>query len=289
MKAAILNGKLYQGDACDRLTISAADRGFLLGDGLFETLPVLNGHPLWWPEHRQRLNESAQLLDLPVNEEVLEDGISQLCTLSFQAEPSNAILRIALSRGAGGRGLLPPASPSPTLLATLTPLPQNLAFEDMKLASCGIRRNEYSITARIKSSNYLDNIQAAREAEAAGADDALLRNTYGSIASTSIGNIFALFGKCLITPPLADGVLAGVMRGQLLSLAPQWGFEVVEASLAPEDAKKADGLFMTNSLRFIRRVTALDGHAFPSATNDPIAQLQSALRAHIAKLTGAAL
>jgi branched-chain amino acid aminotransferase len=286
MKAAILNGTLYQGDTCDSLNLSASDRGFLLGDGLFETLPVLNGQPLWWSDHKDRLTRSAGMIDLPLDMELLDQMIERLSAVS---DGQSAILRIAVSRGAGGRGLLPPDAPKPTLLATLVPLPAGLAFADVTLATSTIRRNEHSVTARIKSCNYLDNILAAREAEKAGAGDALLLNTAGNVACTTIGNLFALEGNRLTTPPLADGVLPGILRGQLLALANRWGFECREASIDLQTLKKADGLLMTNSLRFIRRVTELDGHRFTSTPDDRIAHLQSSLRQHVVTVTGTAL
>ncbi|SFO28830.1 branched-chain amino acid aminotransferase [Cohaesibacter marisflavi] len=283
MKATMLNGTLYIDEACDDVSLSASDRGFLLGDGLFETLPVLHGAPLWWQEHRARLTQSANRLEMSLDPVMLEHTVSQLAALSSEA---NAILRIALSRGSGGRGLLPPEEARPTLLATLAPLPDGLAFQDMSLATSIIRRNAQSLTASIKSNNYLDNVAAAQQAEQAGVSDALLLNTEGKIACTTIGNLFSLHGNRLTTPPVSDGVLPGIVRQQLLTLAPQWGFVATEASLSPEDIKKADGLFMTNSLRFIRRVTAWDDHAYTAAPDDPISQLQTHMRDYVAKLTG---
>lgn len=289
MKATMLNGTLFRDEACEHVRLPASDRGFLLGDGLFETLPVLRGTPLWWPEHRTRLTQSAKRLGLPLDHALLDETVMQLAALSGDA---NTILRIAVSRGSGGRGLLPPTKAQPTLLATLAPLPDGLAFQDMTLATSSIRRNAHSITASIKSNNYLDNIMAAQQAEQAGASDALMRNTDGRIASTTIGNLFALHGNHLITPPVSDGVLPGILRQQILALAPQWGFKASEATLMPDDIKKADGLIMTNSLRFIRRVTAWDDIAFavkPDDPIDPIAHLQARMRDHVANRTGVAL
>lgn len=286
MKATMLNGTLFRDEACDHVRLPASDRGFLLGDGVFETLPVLRGTPLWWPEHRTRLTQSAKRLGLPLDHALLDETVTQLAALSGDA---NTILRIAVSRGSGGRGLLPPAKAQPTLLATLAPLPDGLAFQDMTLATSSIRRNAHSLTASIKSNNYLDNIMAAQQAEQAGACDALMLNTDGRIACSTIGNLFALHGNHLTTPPVSDGVLPGILRQQILALAPQWGFEASEATLMPDDVKKTDGLIMTNSLRFIRRVTAWDDIAFAVKPDDAIAHLQARMRDHVANLTGVAL
>ena len=219
MKAMILNGDLFEGKACEAVSIPASDRGFLLGDGLFETLPVINGKALWWSDHKERLLKSAKILALPVHDDGLDACVSQLSAL---AKEEQAILRIALSRGSGGRGLLPPATPDLTCLATLAPLPAGLAFADATLATSAIRRNEHSVTATIKSNNYLDNIIAAQQAGEKGADDALLLNTAGAMACTTIGNLFAIFGKTLKTPPISDGVLPGIMRAKILQFAQLW-------------------------------------------------------------------
>nr|WP_321456781.1 aminodeoxychorismate lyase [uncultured Cohaesibacter sp.] len=283
MKATFLNGVLYQGEDSENAPLSTSDRGFLLGDGLFETLPIIQGTALWWEDHKSRLIASAALLEIPLQLEQIEEAVCRLCALS---QNENSILRIAISRGCGGRGLLPPSTPSPTLVATLAPLPEGLAFQDVTLATSTIRRNEHAITSTIKSSNYLDNILSARQAEKAGAGDALLLNTASKVAGTTIGNIFAIDGNKLITPPVSDGLLPGIMRAQLLKLAPQWGFEMIEASLTYSELNKADGLFMTNSLRFIRRITKLDDHQFAYDKDDHIQQLKTHLANLIGKLTG---
>ena len=82
MKATMLNGTLFVGEDCDDVSLSASDRGFLLGDGLFETLPVLHGAPLWWQEHSARLTQSANRLGMSLDHVMLEHTVSQLAALS---------------------------------------------------------------------------------------------------------------------------------------------------------------------------------------------------------------
>ncbi|WP_316861227.1 aminodeoxychorismate lyase [uncultured Cohaesibacter sp.] len=286
MIAVSLNGSLYQdeGDAAPRLSVT--DRGFLLGDGLFETLPILGGHPLWWPEHLARLRRAAKWIGLPLNEVLIDEMLVQMCK---ESAGQNAILRFTISRGSGGRGLLPPDMPKPTVLATLTPLPERLAFEEMSLVTSTIRRNETSPTSQIKSLTYLDNILAARQAGQSKADDALMLNTSGNVACSTIGNLFALYDDLLVTPPCSDGCLPGILRQNLLTLAPEWGFRVKTASLTPQELKKADGLIMTNSLRIIRRVSRLDSHPYDPSRNKAIGCLQQRMRDEIEKQTRVSL
>lgn len=262
-----------------------ADRGALLGDGLFETLPIWNNQTVWLDKHLERLMTAASSLGFSPDPSDLEAAIAPV--LPFAKESGgNAILRLTLSRGSGGRGLLPPDPCQPNRLATLSPFPLAMAFADMAVATSSIRRNEGSPTSRIKSLGYLDNILATKEAAQACAEDALLLNNRGHICCTTICNIFAIFGNHIITPKLDDGVLNGIMRQKLLELLPQAGFTVEEASLTPKDIKKADGLFATNSLRVIRRIVKLDDQPYSAQAGDAIERCQNVMKHHLAEEFG---
>ncbi|PLW77370.1 aminotransferase class IV [Cohaesibacter celericrescens] len=286
--AICLNGQCFVDQDSQAAMISVTDRGLLLGDGLFETLPILNGHALWWERHQKRLVKSANEIGLPLDTKQITESVKKLCEIS---QGSNSILRVTVTRGSGGRGLLPAPNQSPTILASLAPLPANLAYQEAKLITCNIRRNEQSPTSRIKSLNYLDNILASQEAERHGADDALMLNTCGMATCSTIGNLFAVFGNQIVTPPISDGVLPGILRGQLLEHSSKWGHELSEDSLTSDQLKKADGLFLTNSLRIMRRVIQLDGRIFTrrDAPEDLISNLQARMNTLISIETGITL
>ncbi len=231
--------------------ISAADRGFTLGDGLFETLRCREGEPLHLDAHLARLAEGAAVLGIALP--LPPAGLAGAMRATLAANGlSTAALRLTLTRGPGPRGLLPPAAPNPTLLITAAPLPPPLPPARLITATV-TRRNQCSPLSRIKSLNYLDNILARMEAQRAGADDALLLNTLGLVAETSVANLFALVNGALLTPPLADGALPGVMRGRVIMTG-----GAAERSLMPADLAGASEIFLTNSLG-IRPVGALDG------------------------------
>ena len=287
-KAISLNGQLFKGSELEMAHISPADRGLLLGDGLFETLPILKGQALWWDRHRSRLLTAADTIGLALEAGQLDDIVAQMERASDEA-PS--ILRLTVTRGSGGRGLLPPHPAAPMMMATLAPLSLGFPFQDVRLVTSPIRRNETSPTASIKALAYLDNILATKDAEVRGADDALLLNTADRVASTTISNLFMVDGVTLVTPPISDGVLPGILRQVLLEQAPRLGLTVLERSIGPAELKKADGLFLTNSLRIIRRVTRLDDTSLdlsPTGTkgNDVIARLRAHMRDLIRELTG---
>jgi branched-chain amino acid aminotransferase len=132
-------------------------------------------------------------------------------------------------------------------------------FRPVTLAATAIRRNPASVACRHKTLSYIDNVAAAREAAAQGAEDALMLNTKGAVACSTIANLFLLKGQSLITPARDQGILTGVMRQALIHSAARLGLSVEERAVKPAELKKADAVFLTNSLRFIRPVTALDG------------------------------
>jgi branched-chain amino acid aminotransferase len=253
MKRVWLNTKLIKG----KLPMSSHDRGMTLGDGLFETLAVRDGVALWRFEHTERMRAAADATGIPFPETEIENGID---ALSYKAKGYH-VLRLTLTRGEGGRGLAGEIK-KPTLIGTLDPFDGQLRFQPVKLITSAIRRNLHSPGSHMKTLSYMDNVLAAREAAAADADDALMLNSAGRVACSTVANIFAEKDGALITPALAEGILPGVMRAAVIRAAKQRGIQVKEKQVKPADAASADGFFLTNSLRFIRPVAMLDGKRY---------------------------
>jgi branched-chain amino acid aminotransferase len=205
--------------------------------------------------HFARLESSAKELGIGFDRDVLDDALSALLE---DAPRSHQVLRVTLTRGSGARGL-GASGGTPSLLLTLDPFDPALMFKPVALSSTAIRRNPHAVSSRLKTLSYIDNIAAAREAAARGAGDALMRNTKGAVACSSIANIFLLRGRTLITPARDQGILTGVMRQALIHSAARLGLVPEERAVKPSELKTADAVFLTNSLRFIRPVTSLDG------------------------------
>lgn len=241
-----LNGELYE-DSVAR--IDPADRGFTLGDGLFETMAVRNGNIQRLDAHCVRLKQGCEALGMPYPAEDLKAAI--VATLAAN-HFGDAVVRLTLSRGTSPRGIAPASQVSPTLLITVAGWPGSPPPARCVIAN-STRRNEHSPLARIKSLNYLDNILAQQEASARGANEAILLNTKGQIAETTMSNLFIVKGGQISTPPIADGALPGVMRAAVLAVC-----KCTEKSLMPDDLYAADGVFLTNSLG-IRTLASLDG------------------------------
>jgi branched-chain amino acid aminotransferase len=238
----------------DRLTVDPSERGLLLGDGVFETIAVFGGKATWRADHLDRMLKGAEAFGIPIAREKIESAIDAAL---HHAGDTHGILRVTLTRGPTGRGLAV-AGDAPTLLCALAPWRKKTLFRPARLATSTVRRNEGSPASRHKTLSYADNILAAREV-AAQATDALMLNTHGRLACAAIANVFLLEGKRIVTPPLADGALPGIARKHILDLAFTLGFDTVERSIVPEEARSADLLFLSNSLRLMAPVSEFDG------------------------------
>lgn len=242
------NGKLTAG----ALDLDPGDRGLLLGDGIFETIAVFAGRPVWLSDHLDRMLAGAKTLGIPAERGVIDSAVAA----TLAATPNrHGILRITLTRGAGVRGLAADGS-APSLLVTLSPWAKGMLFTPARLVTSTIRRNETSPASGLKTLSYIDNILAAREAAAAKCDDALFLNTKGEVAATTIANVFVLRRGRLATPPASAGVLPGIARRKLLALT-----KAEEREIAPAELSDAEAVFLTNSLRLIRPVHSLDGRS----------------------------
>jgi branched-chain amino acid aminotransferase len=253
------NGKFVTGT----LPLDPHDRGLLLGDGVFETVAVINRKPLWLDEHVQRMAHAAEELGLGFNAAGTFAGLTEVLE---KCEAPCEVLRITLSRGKAARGLAGDGT-SPSLLITLDEFAAKNLFQPCRLKVSQVRRNEFAPSSRLKTLSYIDGVAAAREV-ASEANDALMLNTSGHVASATVGNIFALQGDELITPSLDQGILPGITRHVLLSHAKKLGFKPVERIVPLEDLVRADAVFLCNSLRFIRSVTTLNGEPLGKGSLD---------------------
>lgn len=251
-----LNGRLvWEPRPC----ISPVDRGFTLGDGVFETIRTHSRSPLWLEDHLARLRDGAELLGIspPFGDDALAKGVSSLLAATDHDESA---LRLTLSRGPSERrGLWPPDDrAAPTLLMTVVRLPPSQAPLRLAIAHA-TRRNEHSPLSRIKSLNYGDNLLARRDAAARGMDDALMLNVRGAIACATIGNIFLRVDGRWRTPPVSEGALPGLARRRLLSM-----LDVEETPVTRADLASAEMGFRSNSLG-VSRVQEIEGRRLQSA------------------------
>lgn len=254
-----LNGGLQQ---AEHAHLMVSERGFLLGDGLFETIRLHKGAPCWWADHRHRLAAGCAVLGLsePDWDQITTQAIPALVAAEGLESGS---LRLTWTRGSGGpRGVLPGGSEVPTMLISASghAVPSGLTLPGLRLITASVtRRNEFSPLSRLKSLNYGDGILARQQAAAAGADDAVLLNTQGRVAETTIASLFALVNGHWVTPPVSEGALPGIRRAQILAAG-----LAVEAVVSVEDLASAEALVVTNALS-VRAVASCDDRALSMA------------------------
>jgi branched-chain amino acid aminotransferase len=256
-----------------------SDRGLLLGDGVFDTAMVLGGRIFRAGAHLERLLAAARALGIDADRGALTRAAEGLA-----ARGGQGILRTTVTRGPGPRGLRPQSPQHPTILASVAPLPAQVAFAPVTLAISAIRRNESSPTSRLKTLSYLDAVLAAGAAAAAGFDEALFLNCAGRVACAASGNIFAVHGREIVTPPVADGVLPGIIRAFVLA---ECGG--VERALDLAELLAADAVFVTSSVKLIAPVTRIGGATLQSDRNQVVTELQTRLRAAISAECGVTL
>jgi aminodeoxychorismate lyase len=254
-----LNGQFVSED---KAVVSVFDRGFLYGDGLFETLRLCSGKPFRWQQHWERLQRGADFLQIPLPFPAEELGRCAAQLVERNQMP-DSILRVTLSRGAGPRGYSPKGAGRPTLVMNLHPAPGiDLANPPQwRLITSKFQLPVGDPLSQHKTSNKLGHVLARAEAEAAGADEALMVSSEGEVAEGASANIFWIDQNAVCTPPLACGVLPGVTRATVLELCAGLGLPSWEAVTLPEELHQMEGVFLTLTGWGIVEAAALDRRA----------------------------
>lgn len=257
--------------------VSVMDRGFLYGDGLFATVRAFGQQLFLWERHWDRLTTGARVLSisLPWGEEDLHGAALEVLARNGLRD---AVVRLQVTRGRGPRGYSTHGVGPSTgvIVAMAAPGLEAEPAPPRRLRSASLRLNAGDPLGRIKTTSKLTHIMARAEAEAAGADDALLLNGAGHVAEASSANVFWLESNRLCTPAVGGGALAGVTRELVLDLAQSLGWAAVECDARPETLLQAAGVFLTSSGVGVVEVAELDGQVLK---RDPrVGRLQEAYR-----------
>jgi branched-chain amino acid aminotransferase len=248
--------------------LTAFDRGFQLGDGVFETLRARGAHPTELDEHVARLRRSAARLEIPLPDDVapaLARAIDELLATEGLGGPDgDASVRITVSRGPFyGRGLLPPDEhPEATIVVQAWPVPPTPAAHlerGLHLIASAVRRDPESPLNGLKTTSRADFVHARIEARAAGADDALFLTIDGYLSEATSANLFLVRDGALVTPSLACAILAGTTRDWILRWAASVGLRPEEGLLTVRELVEADEAFLSSSVAGILPVTRFAG------------------------------
>ena len=246
----------------EEAVVSVLDRSFLYGDGLFETMRVCNGNLFRWPQHLDRLQRGAEYMKirLPFAEAALRAFAQELLRRNKMTE---SLLRLTLSRGIGPRGYSPKGASHPLLVMTLHPAP-NIDSQKppgWRLVTSSFRLPANERLAQFKTCNKLPQILARAEADAAGADEALLLNTDGFVVEATSSNLFWVREEKVCTPPLQSGILAGVTRATVWEICRKRGLPICEANITSEQLELVEGVFLSLSSVGVAEGVSLNGQS----------------------------
>ena len=256
--------------ADDLPVIDLRDRGFAYGDGLFETIRVGNGNPLFFARHMQRLFSGlAQLGFPPLPWDA--PALSERCQKVIgENEVAEGVLRLVITRGSGPRGFEPPSKAQPSLFIQAV---QTLSVS--RGATLGVctatlapwKVDPASPLCYLKHLSALDKVLAKQKAKQAGADEALFQNINGHLTEAASSNLFLVVGGQLLTPALPCGLLPGIARRLLLETLPQ---PIVETEIPAALLAEATEAFLTNAVAGVRPLVAVDSRAIRNGELGPV-------------------
>lgn len=266
------NGTLVTQDS----NILTQNRGFLYGDAIFETVKIFNSKVLYLEDHYFRLMASMRVvrMEIPMNF-TMEYFEEQLLSLTDKLAISAAArARITVFRNDGGYYL--PLDRSVSFLVHATALETALYSFDKKGYEVDLFKDFYitkQLLSSIKSTNRILNVTASIYADENGLDNCLLLNDSKNVVEAIQGNIFMVMGGKLITPPVSEGCLNGVMRKQILGLAKTIsGIDVVEDVISPFDLQKAEELFITNVIKGVQPITKYRKKTFTTSVAEQLVE-----------------
>ncbi len=236
------------------------DRSFTLGHGLFETILVKHGVVPALDYHWKRLKKSAGIvgITLPFSYEELAQMIDELI-LENDLKHTLAGARLTVSSGDSLRGVVPSGAFTPNVI--LSVFEHALINGPWSATVVSIKKNEQAPSSRLKSTSYIDNIFAKQEALNLGYDEAILLNTQANLAEGAVSNVFMIKNSCIITPPVSDGALPGIIRSILLEEFAGL-FSITEKTISLAELMMADEVFLTNSLMGVQSLCRLNNKTF---------------------------
>ncbi|MBS0170932.1 MAG: aminotransferase class IV [Nitrospira sp.] len=261
----------------EEAVVSVFDHGFLYGDGVYETLRSYGNRIFMRDQHLARLRRSAEAIGLtiPIPDRQWPDLLHEAMRRNdVGTDRVDAYLRITISRGEGEIGLDPSLCPRPTVVimtkALQAPSP-DLLRDGVSLTVAETRRNlPAALSPQIKSTNFLNNILAKRESIAAGTFDSLLLNWNDELTECTISNLFFISHGVIHTPALDCGILDGITRSIVMTLAAEEGLPVQEGHYHLADLRKAEECFLTNTSMEVMPVSHVETSPIGSGRPGPL-------------------
>lgn len=257
------NGKII---SRSEFCLSPANRAFRYGDGLFESICIRQGKILWETEHYQRLSKGADLLKLNLHPEWSQEFFNKTITSLFNVNhKNNASARIRLTLFRNDGGLYTPFTNNASFLVESEPLDNNhfvLNTKGINVAIYSDIPKQYNILSGIKSINAQLYVLASIFKRHYGYGDALIINEEGMISEATASNVFIYKKGKLITPPLSQACVEGIMRAIVIKIVNESGVSFEEAKISPDNLVEADELFLTNAITGIKWVKEFSGKKY---------------------------
>lgn len=236
------------------------DRGLDFGDGLFETLLLKDGLPLYSELHLERLQAGCRTLMFPDCVDLVREQLQNVVAAIAARDWRWSAVRVTVTRGAGPRGYAPPEKAEPRIIIAATRLqePSRRLPGPARLGLSSVRWPSQPLLAGLKHLNRLENVLAARECREGGYDEAVMLDQGERPISVVAGNLFAVCDGRLLTPPLQSCGIAGTRRNLIMERwAPALGLDVCEEFMSLDQLQGAQELFYSNSLLGLRAVASL--------------------------------
>ena len=260
--------------------VPAMDHGFLYGDSVYEVVRTLDGRPVAWPEHYDRLRASAAALymELPWTRAEIGGRIRE--TIAATGLPECTV-RIVVTRGPGPMSLLPDGCDGPRLVIYVLPLrlppPEHREHGIEVSIPSRLRNDRRALAPSAKTGNYLNNLLALVEARRAGGVDAVMVNARGDVTEGTTSNVFWVRGGVVRTASLECGILSGITRLHLMRDMRRAGLPLEEGAYPLDDLTGADEAFLTGTVRGVTPVVRIDGEPVGDGRPGPVTRRVGAL------------
>ena len=242
-------------------TLEITDRGLHYGDGLFETIEVVLGQPVFLRLHLARLKTGCQTLKIPYpDEDLLLDELKQVST-----DCEQGVIKLMLTRGSGGRGYRQPELLNPTRIIALHPFPdypEHYKTQGIQARFCSTRLGLNPLLAGLKHNNRLEQVLARAEWQDEF-QEGLMLNLDEHVIEGTMSNLFVIKEHGVYTPQINVSGVKGVMRQIIINIAEQNNIPLQEALLTKDFVLQADELFVSNSVIGIWPIRSLENSAYP--------------------------
>lgn len=242
-------------------SINYADRGLHYGDGLFETLEIHNGRVVFLDRHLSRLALGCKRLKIPApSPELLAEEIAELAQSCNQA-----VLKIIITRGTGGRGYRQPEIINATRILSIHPFPEYPAdykIQGVNVRFCDMRLGQNPHLAGIKHLNRLEQVLARAEWQDSDIQEGLMFDSDNNLVEGTMTNVFLVEEGHLLTPKLNQCGVEGVIRNIIIEQAMANGLSVAQLTISKTRLLAAEEVFLTNSIIGLWPVKNLDGHVY---------------------------